>query len=170
VSIGGHHNPVAQKDEWLTPPHVLRALGIFDLDPCAPVARPWDTAARHFTVEDDGLAQAWHGRVWCNPPYGLAAARWLCRCAEHGNAIALVFARTETRMFFDHVWPKAHGLLFLDGRLHFHHVTGERAPMNSGAPSVLIAYGVGNALTLQQCGLLGAYVERPVIGRARAAA
>lgn len=29
---GGH-------DEWLTPPEILRALGAFDLDPCAPVMR-----------------------------------------------------------------------------------------------------------------------------------
>ena len=26
-----------KNDEWLTPPHVLQALGPFDLDPCAPV-------------------------------------------------------------------------------------------------------------------------------------
>ena len=30
--------------EWLTPPYVLDALGEFDLDPCSPVVRPWDTA------------------------------------------------------------------------------------------------------------------------------
>lgn len=53
---GGH-------DEWLTPPKILQALGPFDLDPCAPVNRPWATAARHYTVADNGLAMPWHGRV-----------------------------------------------------------------------------------------------------------
>ena len=33
------------KDEWLTPPNILRALGAFDLDPCAPEKRPWEMAA-----------------------------------------------------------------------------------------------------------------------------
>lgn len=156
--MGGHHLPVAQKDEWLTPPHVLAALGKFDLDPCAPVNRPWSKADRHFTIQDNGLALLWHGRVWCNPPYGLSAAQWLERLAAHGDGIALVFARTETRMFFDHVWPKASGLLFLEGRLHFHHVDGSRAPANSGAPSVLIAYGESNAEALRACVLRGKYV------------
>lgn len=158
MSMGGHQSAAALKDEWLTPQHVLRALGPFDLDPCAPVVRPWDTAARHYTIMDDGLKQPWTGRVWCNPPYGLAAAQWLARCADHDNATALIFARTETRMFFDHVWPKASALLFLEGRLYFHHVTGERAAANSGAPSVLVAYGNDNAAALKACGLPGRFI------------
>lgn len=158
MSMGGHQSAAALKDEWLTPRHVLAALGPFDLDPCAPQVRPWDTAARHYTVIDNGLVQPWEGRVWCNPPYGLEAAHWLARCAAHGNAVALIFARTETRMFFDYVWPRAHGLLFLEGRLYFHHVCGRRASANAGAPSVLVAYGSANAECLKSCTLAGRYV------------
>lgn len=159
MAMGAPHNPVALKDEWLTPPHIIDALGEFDLDPCSPVDRPWSTAKRHYTIFDDGLARPWGGRVWCNPPYGLAAANWLARCCDHGNAVALVFARTETRMFFDHIWPVADALLFLEGRLHFHHVDGLRAKSNSGAPSVLIAYGASNAKALESCGLPGRYIQ-----------
>jgi hypothetical protein len=158
MSMGGHQSATALKDEWLTPRHVLAALGPFDLDPCAPQVRPWDTAARHYTVMDNGLVQPWEGRVWCNPPYGLEAAQWLARCAAHGNAVALIFARTETRMFFDHVWPKAQGVLFLEGRLYFHHVCGRRASANAGAPSVLVAYGSANAECLKSCTLAGRYL------------
>lgn len=53
----------AGKDEWLTPPEIIRALGSFDLDPCAPVKRPWEMAANHFTVLDNGLNKPWQGRV-----------------------------------------------------------------------------------------------------------
>ncbi len=49
------------KDEWLTPKSIIDALGEFDLDPCSPVIRPWDTARKHFTVEDNGLLQEWGG-------------------------------------------------------------------------------------------------------------
>ena len=158
TGMGGHQSAAALKDEWLTPPHVLEALGSFDLDPCSPIDRPWLTAREHYNIFDNGLTAPWFGRVWCNPPYGLAAAKWLARCADHGDAIALIFARTETRMFFDHVWSKATALLFLEGRLYFHHVDGTRAAANSGAPSVLVAYGQNNAECLRNCKLPGQFI------------
>lgn len=155
--IGGHHSPVMQNDEWLTPPELLKPLGVFDLDPCSPVVRPWPTADNHFTKEDDGLSKPWVGRVWCNPPYGKHAAIWLQRLAEHpGGGIALTFARTETEMWFKWVWSKASAILFIKGRLHFHHVDGRRAPANSGAPSALIGYGTFEAQVLRRCGIRGA--------------
>lgn len=159
MSMGGHQSAAAIKDEWLTPPWVLAELGSFDLDPCAPIIRPWPTAAHHLTIEDNGLAKPWHGRVWCNPPYGLEAAKWLARLVEHGDGVALIFARTETRMFFEHVWRKADALLFIEGRLHFHHVDGSRAAANSGAPSVLVAYGSRNVETLRKCNIRGHFLE-----------
>lgn len=159
MSIGGHQSHAMQKDEWLTPPEIIRALGPFDLDPCAPVVRPWDMASTHYTMHDDGLSKPWSGRVWCNPPYGLEAAAWLDRLAAHGAGTALIFARTETRMFFDHVWDRATALLFIAGRLHFHHVDGRRAPANSGAPSVLIAYGDADAASLRKSGIAGKYID-----------
>ena len=134
----------AGKDEWLTPPEIIRALGPFDLDPCAPVKRPWEMAAQHYTVLDNGLNKPWPGRVWCNPPYGTQTGVWLRKCAQHGNAIALTFARTETKMFFDAVWNDADAVFFFRGRLKFYHVSG-RPGDSAGAPSILIAYGKENA-------------------------
>ena len=158
MAMGRHQSANMKKDEWLTPPEILRALGDFDLDPCAPICRPWDTAERHYTVLDDGLSRDWKGRVWCNPPYGREAEKWLARLAEHGNGIALLFARTETRMFFSQVWPKARGVLFIEGRLHFHHADGSRAAANAGAPSVLVAYGDANAECLRVSEIAGQFV------------
>lgn len=160
MAMGNHQSARMMKDEWLTPPEILEKLGRFDLDPCAPVPnnRPWDTARQHFSVLDDGLSREWFGRVWCNPPYGREAEKWLARLADHGNGIALIFARTETRMFFSQVWPKARGMLFIEGRLHFHHVDGSRAAANSGAPSVLVAYGENNAAALRDCGIAGRFI------------
>lgn len=145
------HNRVAEgKDEWLTPPAIIKAVGPFDLDPCAPVVRPWPTAARHLTIEDDGLKAHWprNERVWLNPPYGTQAAKWLRKLKEHGNGVALIFARTETRVFQDYVWDSADAVIFMFNRLTFHHVDGTEAENNSGAPSALVAYGRLNAARL----------------------
>lgn len=156
--MGAHHSGAMQCDEWLTPLHLLDALGPFDLDPCAPRVRPWSMAARHYTITDNGLAQPWQGRVWLNPPYGSEAAKWLQRMAQHNNGTALLFARTETAVFHDWIWQHATALLFLRGRLHFHFMDGTRAPANSGAPSVLIAYGPDDACRLAQSGIEGKLV------------
>jgi hypothetical protein len=158
--IGGHQRAYqGRSDEWLTPPEILHALGPFDLDPCSPVRRPWDTAAAHYTEPEDGMARPWWGRVWLNPPYGPQTERWLRRLADHGQGTALIFARTETRMFFESVWARATALLFLEGRLHFYTVAGERAPHNAGGPSVLIAYGAADAERLATAGLAGKVVR-----------
>lgn len=153
MSLSGHQSAKMKNDEWLTPPEIVQSLGKFDLDPCAPIVRPWETAATHYTIEDDGLSQPWQGRVWCNPPFGLEAIKWLRKMRDHGNGIALIPARTETRMFYECVWGHAAGILWLQGRPHFHFVDGTRASFNSGAPICLIAYGEKNLRALIDSGL-----------------
>lgn len=134
--------PEAATHVWLTPPEILTPLGTFDLDPCAaPEPRPWPTAKRHITLPEDGLAAPWAGRVWLNPPFGQHTRKWLAKMAAHNHGTALVFARTETRMFFDYVWPKASAVMFLRNRPHFCRPDGTPAGGNSGGPIVLVAYG-----------------------------
>lgn len=120
MSLSGHQSARMKNDEWLTPPHIIKALGAFDLDPCAPVDRPWSTAANHMTILDDGLSREWFGRVWLNPPFGREAVKWLRRMKAHGNGVALIPARTETAMFYECVWGGADAVLFIKGRPHFH--------------------------------------------------
>jgi hypothetical protein len=113
----------------------------------------------HALADGDGLAIEWAGRVFMNPPYTAAAlARWLERMAGHDQGTALIFARTETAAFQRSVWGAASGLLFLAGRLHFHHPDGSRADDNAGAPSVLCAYGQDDLDRLAAAELAGAFV------------
>ncbi len=156
--IGGHQSARMDSDVWLTPPEIVTALGPFDLDPCAPFARPWNTARRHYHAAQDGLSRAWLGRVWLNPPYGSHCGAWLKRLAEHGNGMAIVFARTETRDWQAHIWRAADAILFLHGRLHFYRADGIRAKANAGAPSALIAYGQNNVTALRESGISGAFI------------
>lgn len=147
-----------QNDEWLTPPELIKALGEFDLDPCSPINRPWDTAKRHYTKIDDGLKQTWAGLVYCNPPYGRELGKWLAKCGDHGNTVALTFARTETKAFHEFVWPRAPSLLFIKGRISFYDIQGNKGG-TSGAPSVLIAYGATADERLKKVKFLGHYLQ-----------
>ncbi|MGB3387471.1 MAG: DNA N-6-adenine-methyltransferase, partial [Pseudaminobacter sp.] len=62
------------ENEWYTPAAYIEAarsvLGDIDLDPASSeVAQRVVKAAKHFTIDDNGLLQHWNGRVWLNPPY-----------------------------------------------------------------------------------------------------
>jgi hypothetical protein len=158
MGIGGHHRPRGLFDTWLTERSVIQSLGEFDLDPCAaPPPRPWDTAKRHIALPDDGLSIEWVGRVWLNPPcHRDLIGGWMERMAKHGNGIALVFARTETKFWQRWIWPFAVAVLFAEGRFNFCLPDGTRVSHNSGAPSAFIAYTDVDREFLRSSGIRGA--------------
>lgn len=139
--------------EWYTPPHIFEALGIdFDLDPASPPGGvPWVPAAHHFAVEDNGLTQPWAGRVWLNPPYGREGAVWVDRLVEHGDGIALVFARTDAA-WGQRSMAAADVVCLISGRLSFVPGPGASRAMghNAGAPSMLLGFGFDCSAAIAQ--------------------
>ena len=159
MTMGSHQKTVGDSQTHLTPPHIIAALGPFDLDPCAAPQMPWRTAARSYTEADDGLAHDWFGFVWCNPPFDrYAVGKWTAKMADHNHGIMLIHARTETK-WFEPCWLKSSGILFLDHRLHFHLEDGSRQRANSGAPCCLVAFGDIAACRLKASGIGGFWVE-----------
>jgi len=138
----------SKTDNWATPQWLFDQLDAefgFTLDVCAD-----DQNAKcdtYFTRDQNGLLQPWHGRVWCNPPYGRVIADWVAKAAEYaqggGLAVMLLPARTDTRWFHDHIYGKAE-IRFIKGRLRFGDAT-ENAPF----PSMIVIFrgGTNNAGT-----------------------
>lgn len=160
--LGGENQDKGSRQRqtrWLTPKHLVEPLGMFDLDPCG--APGHELARRTYLLEngDDGLRDPWEGRVWLNPPYGKEAEPFIAKLANHGHGTALIFARTETRMWHQHVWPRASAILFLSGRVSFLDASGIKASANSGAPSALVAYGPYDAELLARSGVPGHLVN-----------
>ena len=84
---------------WITPPELQKALGKFDLDPCAADDMPYRTATRMVTKSEDGLKVDWaEERVWLNPPYGRFIVPFLERMHK---GIALLPARTDCKWFHE---------------------------------------------------------------------
>lgn len=154
-----YQNNEKTTDVWLTPPDLVAKLGHFDLDPCSPNNLPWKLADRFYSLENgqDGLALPWEGRIWLNPPYS-NWAKFLEKLSNHENGIALIFARTETKAFFDYIWDKADSILFIKRRIKF--IKSDFSGSGSStAPSVLISYGKNNTEALEKCGIEGKLIK-----------
>ncbi len=153
MTLGSHQRCVGNSQNWITPKHIIDALGPFDLDPCASDPRPWDCATYNWII--GGLDDPWGGRVWLNPPFDrYEVGKWVRKLADYGDGIALLHARTEAEWFVP-VWEKASAILFLADRLHFHYPDGRRAEANSGAPVCLCAFGMECERRLVRSGLKG---------------
>ena len=155
AGMGSHQSAKSKTDTWLSPLPIVRALGRFDLDPCA--APNWPTADQFYFSR--GLQSRWFGRVWLNPPYSRdEIGKWIYRLREHNKGTALVFARTETKWCFDSVWGHAAAVLFVRGRLTFHLPDGRPGSGNAGAPSMLVAYGGDDRDRLAASGIRGEFI------------
>lgn len=164
-----HESVVNESVEWYTPPAIFDALGVtFDVDPASPgEGKSFVPARRHITATEDGLTSDWgSGMAWVNPPYGPHTATWLAKLADHGNGIALVFARTDNKWFHETV-ARADLICFVSGRVKFYKGSTELRGDSPGAGSMLVAYGPKAAAALGASGL-GTCVEVKVSGAAAA--
>jgi hypothetical protein len=121
---------------------------------------PWRIATTtYFLPDHDGLVEPWHGRTFCNPPYGPNVGDWARRMAAHGNGIMLIFLRTDTTAWQRDILLFADAVLLLDGRVRFYRPSGERGKSGT-APSVLLAYGQSNVEALRNAGIAGALYRK----------
>lgn len=128
------------ENEWYTPAEYVVAarvvLGGIDLDPASSdIAQATVQATTFYTAADDGLAKAWRGSVFLNPPYASDLVEKfvgkLCHHVQAGDvpaAILLVNNATETR-WFQEALSACSAICFPASRIKFLKDDGE-----TGAP------------------------------------
>lgn len=146
------HEPcIGETSEWYTPKEIFACLQLrFDLDPCSPGPGHWVPADKVYTQADDGLAQEWHGIVFCNPPFGGRNGHvpWLKKFIAHGNGVGICRAYTSSAWWHE-LMPQVDGLLFPVGKTKFVRPDGSigKAP---GHGIALIAMGQVSCDALRQ--------------------
>jgi hypothetical protein len=96
-----------ESTEHYTPQYILDAViacvGAIDLDPCSNSHEiPNVPAARHYTIQDNGLVQPWDGRVFINPQFWPGVEVWFSKLYQERlegrtiEAIVLWKSATET--------------------------------------------------------------------------
>lgn len=115
----------SKTDMWETPQDLFDKLNKefhFTLDVCA---TPENAKCYNFyTPEEDGLANAWFGNVWCNPPYGKQISNWVKRALYESilgtTVVMLLPSRTDTKWFHEYIYNRKNvEVRFLKGRLKF---------------------------------------------------
>lgn len=132
-----NHQLINQSDnnEWYTPARYIKSvhevLGQVDVDPASnEYANRIIQAKTFYTIDNDGFAQEWPGKVFMNPPYGRDdagndsnQARWSRRLIEQykagivTEAILLVNAVPGNRWFAP-LWEFP--ICFVDHRIRFY--------------------------------------------------
>ena len=110
-------------DDYYTPKWVFDTLGLhFDLDVASPPHSTNVPCDRYFTQADDGLAQDWYGRVWCNPPFSKPRP-WVERWLEHSNGVALLPISRAAR-WIDNLWTSPAKVYVINRNVKFHKPDG----------------------------------------------
>jgi hypothetical protein len=152
---GPHVSNNSGENEWYTPPEYIEAaratMGIINLDPASSeIANETVRASAFYGIEDNGLAQDWHGNVWMNPPYAQPAVAEFCQklvdscvTGDVVQACVLVNNATDTAWFHT-LLTVATALCLVKGRIHFLDPNGDP----SGAPlqGQIVLYAGENVL------------------------
>ena len=109
-------------------------MGGIDLDPASShLANQFVNAEKYFTIQDDGLKQNWHGRIWLNPPYSHPQIQQFTEMAVHKyesteieQATISVNNATETK-WFQAILKKCSAICFLEGRVKFINKEGKNS-------------------------------------------
>ena len=129
------------QNEWYTPPKYIDAaravMGNIDLDPASSsAANDMVQADEYYTLEDDGLAYDWSGKVWMNPPYSQPLINEFCKkfAEDYQQGLitegcVLVNNATDTG-WYHALLEHASAVCFIKGRVKFIDENGEA----TGAP------------------------------------
>ena len=115
----------SSKDQtWETPIDFFNLINEefnFSLDVCA--EEETAKCKNFFTKEMNAFNYKWEGVCYMNPPYGREIGKWIEKAYVESlggaTVVCLIPARTDTKYWHEFIFPHAHEIRFIKGRLKF---------------------------------------------------
>jgi hypothetical protein len=135
--MGLSRNNNEPNDSLYTPSWIFEALKVeFDLDPAHPDHKTNVPTKDYYTEINDGLALAWYGFVWLNPPFR-GSGIWADKFIAHNNGIML--CQISKSKWYWNVWDKAEAIVAIPNNLKFEKTDGTTQTIFM--PTCLVAMG-----------------------------
>lgn len=152
-----------RREDWGTPKDLfakLNAVFEFEVDLAATAE---NTLCPLYCSAEDGDSgffdidkEFFRGRpnwCWCNPPYGTDLAKWVQEVANKvERAVMLIPASPGNRWWHKYIWPRAHAIVFINGRLTF-----DGAPSPAQFDSALVVVGRVRSFNLDELAALNQF-------------
>ena len=128
---------------WETPPELFRmGCEIYQFHPELDVCATAQDKKCELFIGENSLEKEWNRPFWMNPPYGRDVKDWI-RKAYHEHLkwnvsiLALLFVKTDTKVWHECILHGKAEILFIEGRVHFWK-NGKRSQNAAPYPSAFV--------------------------------
>ena len=133
---------LSKNNEWETPPDLFQmGCDYFDFEPSIDLCATGFNKKCKIFIKQNALEMDWKRNSWLNPPYQNVKL-WIQKAYdEHRkwnvSILALLFAKTDTRIWHDCILGGKAEILFIQGRVHFYK-NGKRSKNPAPYPSCFV--------------------------------
>ena len=133
---------LSKNDQWETPPDLFQlGCDYFDFEPTLDLCATNFNKKCKLFIKNYALDMDWDNDSWLNPPYS-NVKDWI-RKAYHEHLkwnvsiLALLFVKTDTKVWHECILHGKAEILFIEGRIHFWK-NGKRSKNPAPYPSAFI--------------------------------
>ena len=133
---------LSKNDEWETPPDLFQmGCDYFDFEPSMDLCATGFNKKCKIFIKENALDMDWKRDSWLNPPYENVKL-WIQKAYdEHRkwnvSILALLFVKSDTRIWHDCILHGKAEIYFIEGRIHFWQ-NGKRSKNPAPYPSAFI--------------------------------
>ena len=116
---------LSNDEDWETPPHIFKfGCDLFNFTPEIDVCATAQDKKCEIFIGENSLDKEWRVPFFMNPPYGHKVKDWikkayLSHVKYNVSGLALLFAKTDTKVWHECILHGKAEIYFIEGRIKF---------------------------------------------------